>query len=223
MTSQGGSPGDLTAQARLRQAAVAIIAESGTTALTARSVARRAGVSAGLVAHHFGSMEGLLEACDVQVSGELSRLKQAQMNPSAALNPLAGLVDEQMYLMRYLVNRLTDDSPTVHKLVRTMIDDAEVYLQVAVEQGMVRQSSHPRRRAAMLILRALGELLLHRLVKEELGVDLVLDGLADERAVADYIALSYELYQGILTEEFSAQVSDAIPLISERTDLRTRG
>jgi len=46
----------------LVDAAIAVVAESGLRNLTYRSVARRAGVSHALVAHHFGSRDSLIEA-----------------------------------------------------------------------------------------------------------------------------------------------------------------
>ena len=53
-----GSGGDRTAKARIRDAAIECYAFHGDDC-TARMVAEKAGVSPGLVIHHFGSMEGL--------------------------------------------------------------------------------------------------------------------------------------------------------------------
>ena len=47
---------------RLVEAAVEQLAEDGMRALTHRRVETRAGVSQGLVKHHFGSLDGLIEA-----------------------------------------------------------------------------------------------------------------------------------------------------------------
>ncbi len=44
------------------EAAIAVVAESGLRGLTYRAVAERAGVNNSLVAHHFGSRDGLVEA-----------------------------------------------------------------------------------------------------------------------------------------------------------------
>ena len=46
---------DLTARARIRDAALALFAERGTDGATIRDIAKAAGVSGGLVRHHFGS------------------------------------------------------------------------------------------------------------------------------------------------------------------------
>ena len=55
---------DLTPYARIRNAALELFAARGVTATTIREVARAAGVSPGLVQHHFGTKDGLREAVD---------------------------------------------------------------------------------------------------------------------------------------------------------------
>lgn len=59
--------GDLTARARIRDAALQHFADRGAEATTVRAVAKAAGVTPGLVCHHFGSKRGLWEACDAYV------------------------------------------------------------------------------------------------------------------------------------------------------------
>jgi len=55
---------DLTAYARIRNAALELFARRGVAATTIREVARAAGVSPGLVQHHFGTKAGLRKAVD---------------------------------------------------------------------------------------------------------------------------------------------------------------
>src|SRR5699024_4692668 len=57
-------PSDLTGRARFRNTALRLFAERGFAATTIRDVAAAARVSAALVRHHFGSKDGLREACD---------------------------------------------------------------------------------------------------------------------------------------------------------------
>ena len=45
---------DLTARARIRDAALVLFAERGTNSTTVRDIAKAAGVSGGLLRHHFG-------------------------------------------------------------------------------------------------------------------------------------------------------------------------
>ncbi|CAN5691447.1 TetR/AcrR family transcriptional regulator [soil metagenome] len=60
-------PAGLTAETRIRRAALALIAEHGYEAATIRAIAGAAGVSPGLVIHHYGSKAGLREAIDAEV------------------------------------------------------------------------------------------------------------------------------------------------------------
>ena len=53
---------DLTAQARIRNAAVELFARDGFEKTNLRAIAAAAGVSAGLVIHHFGSKDELIGA-----------------------------------------------------------------------------------------------------------------------------------------------------------------
>jgi AcrR family transcriptional regulator len=59
-----GVPEDLTAYARIRNAALELFATRGSAGTTIRDVARAAGVSPGLVQHHFGTKAGLRKAVD---------------------------------------------------------------------------------------------------------------------------------------------------------------
>jgi AcrR family transcriptional regulator len=55
---------DMSARARIREAALKLIAERGVAGTSVRDVARAAGVSPGLVQHHFRTKEGLCAHVD---------------------------------------------------------------------------------------------------------------------------------------------------------------
>src|SRR4051794_18321997 len=63
---------DLTAYARIRNAALDLFATRGPARTSIRDVARAAGVSPGLVQHHFGTKAGLREAVDKFVLSDAS-------------------------------------------------------------------------------------------------------------------------------------------------------
>src|SRR5690349_15898399 len=60
---------DRTARAIIRDEALRLFAARGPDSVTVRQIAAAAGVSPGLVVHHFGSKEGLREAVDQHVLG----------------------------------------------------------------------------------------------------------------------------------------------------------
>jgi TetR/AcrR family transcriptional regulator, regulator of cefoperazone and chloramphenicol sensitivity len=65
---------DLTARARIREAALTHFASEGYERATIRGIAQTAGVSPGLLRHHYGSKEALREACDAYVFEILHRV-----------------------------------------------------------------------------------------------------------------------------------------------------
>jgi AcrR family transcriptional regulator len=67
-------PEDLTARARIRDAAMRHFGEHGFQKATIRGIAEEAGVSSGLIRHHFGSKEALRDACDEFVLRTVRRL-----------------------------------------------------------------------------------------------------------------------------------------------------
>ena len=58
---------DVTAKARIRDTALWLFAQHGVAGTSLRAVAKEAGVSPGLVVHHFGGKDGLCRAVDEAV------------------------------------------------------------------------------------------------------------------------------------------------------------
>lgn len=202
---------DRTTKARIRDAAIASIAEYGINGTTARKVAGAAGVSPGLVIHHFGSMEGLRSACDQYVTNVIREFKERTMTGGPTLDVLAALRDAPNGpLMGYLAQVLADDSPAVAKLVDDLVDDAEGYIQQGVESGLLKPSDDPRGRAVVLTVWSLGALALHQHLRRLLGTDLTDPGILTDQAAAAYIVPVYEIYgEGILEETFAARARAA--------------
>ena len=199
---------DRTARARIRDAAIVCFAENGITGTTARKVAAAAGVSPGLVIHHYGTMEGLRSACDEHVALTIRNLKYEAIDEGPNLDVLAalrGVTDAP--LLGYLGAVLGDDSPIVNKLVDDLVNDAEGYMEHGVETGMLRSSANPGGRAAVLMLWSLGALVMHRHLNRILGVDLTDPNVGADPAMAAYAAPAYEIMGlGILTEPLATHL-----------------
>ncbi len=213
-------PADRTAKARIRDAAIDCFAEHGVADTTARRVAARAGVSPGLVMHHFGSMERLRAACDDYVAAVIREHKTTAMEAGPDFDVLAALRRSRMGLLAaYLAQVLVDDSPAVAGLVDELVADAEAYLDRGVASGMLRPTTDRRGRAAVLVLWSLGALVLHRHVARLLGVDLTEPGTGDHPDLASYARPAYEiLSDGIFTETFGARVREAFAVTPATTD-----
>lgn len=197
---------DRTARARLRDAAITLIAERGSAALTARAVAEQAHLSAGLIRHHFGSMAELERSCDEHVVELIREQKASAMSEGAGFDMLQGLRSSNNgEAIRYLAHRLTENSSAMDHLVDLIVEDAQQYLAVGVVNGVVRPSTQPHSRAALLTLFSLGSLVLGRHAKRLLGVDVGASDLQAEPGIVDYITATIELFsQGLLTTEAAA-------------------
>ena len=105
---------DLTARARIREAAIDLFAERGVGPATIRDIANRAGVSSGLLRHHFGSKEGLRDACDEYAMAKMTELRDRLMGPNAPLDPavLGAMHPSALRLQVYLVKSMMEGPST---------------------------------------------------------------------------------------------------------------
>ena len=88
----------------LLRAAIRVVAEAGLRNLTYRSVARQAGVTHGLVAHHFGSRDALLEEAlrySLDLSLDSSRMLPTTGRLEDVADGLADLADEDPDLQAF--------------------------------------------------------------------------------------------------------------------------
>jgi AcrR family transcriptional regulator len=202
---------DRTTKARIRDAAIGCIAELGVADTTARRVAEAAGVSPGLVIHHYGSMDGLRAACNDHVAAVIRRQKLHAMSAGTGLDVLGALRNSEVgSLGGYLAQVLVEDSPVVVKLVDDLVADAEVYLQQGVEAGSVRPSTNQRGRAAVVALWSLGALVLHRHLERILGVDLTDPNVGVDGSIAAYVGPASEILgAGILTADFASHLEQS--------------
>lgn len=197
---------DRTAKAKLRDAAIEIVAAEGSKELTARGVAERAGLSAGLIRHHFGSMRELQAACDEHVARAIKELKTSAIRGGAAFDAFGAIRQSaDPHLMGYLAMRLSENSPVIDRLVDTIVDDATAYLTDGITQGLFTPTRHPRERTAMLTIFTLGALALHRHVKRLMNVDVRAADLASQPGFVDYLRAQMEVLAGVATPETVAR------------------
>ncbi|MFA9432376.1 TetR/AcrR family transcriptional regulator [Egicoccus sp. AB-alg2] len=205
---------DLTARARIRDAAITCFAEHGVAKTSVRAIAKAAGVSPALVIHHFGSKDALRVACDRHVQALVREQKSAAMAQGPGMDPLAALraYDDGPPLLSYLAKTLIDGSPHVAELVDEMVADAVGYMQQGVETGMLRPTDDPYGRAAVLTLWSLGALVLHEHVQRLLGADL----LGDPSQSLPYFRSGLEILgTGLLDEQVHRRLQEQFRQIEE--------
>jgi len=149
------------AEERILRAALQRFAVDGLSA-PLRAVAQDAGVSAGLIIHHYGSREQLLAACDrraLEVTRE-SKLEVMTGDAGAMLAQLAE-VDRYAPVVGFVLRRLQAGGSMAQQLVEGFVADAAVYLAEGVDSGLIAPSRDPSARARVITELALGALLLH--------------------------------------------------------------
>ncbi len=153
---------DLTAVARIRDAAIAQFGERG-FGVGLRVIAEAAEVSAALVIHHFGSKDGLRKACDDYVAEAIRNSKSEAMRSHEPASWLAQLSEIESYapLMAYLVRSMQSGAELAKTLWRTMISNAEEYLDEGVRAGTLKASRDPKARARYLAITGGGGFLLY--------------------------------------------------------------
>ncbi|WP_235929662.1 TetR/AcrR family transcriptional regulator [Cellulomonas citrea] len=154
---------DLTARARIRDAALARFAADGFGA-PLRAIAADAGVSPALVIHHFGSKDGLRHACDEQVRRIVAEGKEPVYgapggHPDRA-DMFALLADVERYGVPtlYLLRVFQAGGDLARELVDDMVELTRTTLADGVASGAVRPSRDEDARARYLVMLTLGAL-----------------------------------------------------------------
>lgn len=148
------------ADERILRAALQRFAVDGLTA-PLRAVAQDAGVSAGLIIHHYGSREKLLEACDRRAL-ETTRETKLEVMSGGSGAMLAQLAEMERYapVIGYVLRRLQAGGSLARQLVNDFAADALVYLEQGTAAGLLNPSRDPEARARALTQMALGALLI---------------------------------------------------------------
>jgi AcrR family transcriptional regulator len=154
-------PEDRTARARLRDAAVRLFGRDGFR-VGLRAIARETGVSPALVLHHFGSKDGLREACDGYVLEQIRSYKSQATGGPAAVEGLMGLatVEESAHLLAYAIRCLQEGGSAAGSFLDHFAEEVEEWLAEGVAAGTIRPSRDEKARARCLALQGFGSVLL---------------------------------------------------------------
>lgn len=198
---------DLTGRARIRDAAIRLFAERGIEGTTVRDIAEMAGVSPGLLRHHFGSKEALREACDVYVLDRLVKIKEEFVLGGKVANPgfLPSVHPTIVLLYKYVTRALLDGSPGA----AAMFDDMVALTEQWVSKHAPDIAEDYRAYAAVLVGMQSGILAMHDHVSRALGVDIFTTGghLRMASALADFYS------HPLLDSEFVAKARGAMDLL----------
>jgi AcrR family transcriptional regulator len=173
------APNDRTARAVIRDEALRLFAGHGPDAVTVRQIATAAGVSPGLVIHHFGSKDGLREAVDAHVLAMfetmLGELTTGDLYDPGAAGPLAETVMRYLPpgspVPGYLRRLLLSGGDRGRELFRRLYQGSRTALDAMSEAGLAAPGADPAVRAAILMSNDLAVLLLREQLADVLGED----------------------------------------------------
>jgi len=162
---------DLTAKARIRNAALDLYSQHGEDRVSLRAVAAQAGVTLGLVQHHFKTKAGLRDAVDQLIVDYFA----AAIAEVAEEGTIAEITAARDKAVRQL---LEQNPPVVNYVRRALLEPSENHLHLLDvlvdltrrEVGALRKSGRAstKRRESTQIIRVfaqqMGELLLEPLV-----------------------------------------------------------
>ena len=160
----GRSSADLTARARIRDAAVDCFAEGGFDT-PFRSIAGRAGVSPGLITHHFGSKDGLRAECDAEVLRRYHALKsEALPNPSGSLMARLAAPGPAATITVYMLRAVLAGGEPARTFLDSLVEETGAVMAESVASGLMRPSRDEEARVRYLTYQAMGAMLVQFLV-----------------------------------------------------------
>ncbi|MQA84757.1 MAG: TetR family transcriptional regulator [Streptosporangiales bacterium] len=210
-------PGDLTARARIRDAALAQFAEHGVKGATIKGIADAAGVSTGLVQHHFGSKEALRKACDEAVIEVFRRRLTRSLTEGEITNPdfMTALYETSAPLVRYLARGTVDGSPAAAYVFDQLASGAEEFLTGTWPERFPPGSQQATDGASVMAAMHGGTIVLHDHLARRMGVDPL------EREHSTRLAMAmFEIYTSMgefARSEVGTQIHDAVTKYGEGT------
>jgi AcrR family transcriptional regulator len=162
---------DLTARARIRDAALRLFGDYGVDGTTIRAIARQAGVSGGLVRHHFGSKEDLRAACDRYALSRMMDIKDEAIVQGQIANPgfFAAAQPAVLTLVKYFARSMVDGSPAADAMFEEMVALTESWL-AEHHAGPIRD---PKAYSAVLVAMELGSMVMRAQLSRVLGADVL--------------------------------------------------
>jgi AcrR family transcriptional regulator len=181
---------DLTAKARVREAALVLFAEQGFDGTSVRQIAAEADVSPGLVIHHFGSKQGVRDAVDEAVIAHFDAAldlvptdESAEVISRMAGEALGSVIASSSTLRAYLRRALLEGNPSARRVLDRLVDALEVGIGRMVAQGMLRTEVVTRWLPYQVLFNSLGSLVFEPFLQHRLdGTAYAPDVLAERQA-----------------------------------------
>lgn len=172
-----------TAERRILDAALEIVARRGSVRMTLAEAGEAAGYSRGLPAHRFGNKAGLLKMLVMTIGARFEARRVAQPPRQPGMDALRGFVSayfdrddtrwiETRALLVMMTEGFMEDSdlnPHIGNYIRSSISRLEVNIRDGIAQGEIRADIDPTT-AATLVLGTVRGVLHQRLVLGDLDL-----------------------------------------------------
>jgi AcrR family transcriptional regulator len=204
---------DLTAKARIRDAALLAFATHGFQ-VPLRQIAKDAGVSVALITHHYGTKEALRRVCDDYVLERYEQIKlMAVADPHAIEGELADMSGPSV-LTVYMVQCFLHPSPATTAFFDRFVDRVRAIMRASYEAGLVRYDVMNETSLRILAVRTVG----HIVAEYALNPPADPRRFIDDTYTLETIAALMDLYRdGVFTD------SPAIDQYIEALKTRNRG
>lgn len=156
---------------RIRDAAIVEFAARGFSGTTVRQIATAAGVSPGLVIHHFGSKDRLRAACDDHVFEALTEMKRASASRSPVMVAEMFREGTMRSYADYLLKSLLDPSEQGQRFFDHYVGTLEQIIEEGFAGYTLRKSEDRRVQATAIAMLALAPMLLEPRVRHSLGTE----------------------------------------------------
>lgn len=219
---------ELTAEARIRRAALRLFAEGGYEPTTVRAIAEAAGVSPGLILHHYGSKEGLRDAVNEEVVRVVLELIDDVLDSSKPVEDQfeAGgaefrtLLTERPELGAYIRRLFFDGEEAGVRILQRFMEVGRQYTIAMEERGVLRRVSDPEMRDLQGLILDLSPVLFGPLFAAYFGVPPLDEDLFQRWLSAEFDLLSH----GMLAQPASSDTSVTdLPATEDRDDSPNEG
>jgi AcrR family transcriptional regulator len=159
---------DLTARARIVDAAIEVFAEQGATGASMRAIAAKAGVSPALITHHFGTKDALKAECDERILAAYSDIKMTGIADLAAVMGVFSGSDRTLErLSAYFLRTILDGGEAARRFFADYLARTEQIMDEAVRRGQVRPECADAAHVRYLAAAGVGALIVGVLIEPE--------------------------------------------------------
>ncbi|MBU1802867.1 MAG: TetR/AcrR family transcriptional regulator [Actinobacteria bacterium] len=174
--SSTGSPNagssHLTAKTRIRNAALDLYADFGEDATSMRAVAEKAGVTVGLVVHHYGTKDGLREAVEQRIVDlfadaipPATASDDARSLAASRDAAVAAMLERNPAVIGYLRRAVLDPTGNRGRVLEMLTDLTAEQVASLRTAGLASTAHADSTQVIGVLVRQLGHLFLHPMVE----------------------------------------------------------